>query len=205
METTCRLDCSGLPCPQPVLQTRDALAKGCQRIEVLVDNPAARDNVSRFGRSQGCHIEVEKRSDGNFLVLLTGSADTRVDPETVVACNSDDSAASGIVYVISGDTMGRGDDELGWALLQTFIQTICEIKPLPEKILFYNGGVRLVTKDSGALEALDRLQEQGVTILACGTCLDFFKLKSAIRVGRVTNMLEIMETMLRARKVVSPF
>ena len=101
--------------------------------------------------------------------------------------------------------MGRGDDELGWALLQTYIQTIKDIQPLPEKIIFYNSGVKQVTTESGALEALKHLQDQGVEILACGTCLDFFKLKSAIKVGQISNMYDIMNSMTSADKIVSPY
>lgn len=110
-----------------------------------------------------------------------------------------------MIYVIASDSMGRGSDELGWALLQTYIQTIKDVSPLPEKIIFYNSGVKLVTAASGALEALKQLQAQGVEILACGTCLDFFKLKSAIQVGQISNMHEIMSAMAGADKIVSPY
>jgi selenium metabolism protein YedF len=110
-----------------------------------------------------------------------------------------------MIYVISSDSMGRGSDQLGWALLQTFVQTIKEVRPLPEKIVLYNSGVKLVATESGALEALRQLQAAGVEILACGTCLDFFQLKSAIQVGQISNMLEIMSTMAEADKIVSPF
>jgi selenium metabolism protein YedF len=118
---------------------------------------------------------------------------------------ADSGAEGGLVYVISSASMGRGNDELGWALLQTYIQTICKVRPLPSKILLYNGGVRLVAEESGALHALCALQEQGVEILACGTCLDFFGLTSKIKVGRIANMHEIMSTVSGAAKAVSPF
>jgi selenium metabolism protein YedF len=112
---------------------------------------------------------------------------------------------SGLVYIISSASMGRGNDDLGWALLQTYLQTICKVKPLPTKMLFYNGGVRLVAEESGALNALRALQDQGVEILACGTCLDFFGLKAKIQVGRISNMYEIMTAVAEADKVISPF
>jgi len=89
--------------------------------------------------------------------------------------------------------------------LQTYIQTIKEIKPLPDKILFYNSGVKLVTAASGALNVLEQLQDQGVEILVCGTCLDFLQLKSAMRVGQISNMYAIMDAMASADKLVSPF
>ena len=101
--------------------------------------------------------------------------------------------------------MGRGSDALGWGLLQTFIQTIKDVQPLPEKILLYNGGVKLVTVESGALKALQQLQEKGVEILVCGTCLDFFQLQSAIKVGDISNMYDIMNAMASADKLISPY
>lgn len=94
---------------------------------------------------------------------------------------------------------------MGWALLQTFVQTIKDVTPLPTKIVLYNSGVKLVATKSGALEALRQLQAKGVEILACGTCLDYFQLKSALQVGQISNMHEIMRAMAMADKIVSPF
>ena len=84
------------------------------------------------------------------------------------------------------------------------MQTIASIDPLPEAVILYNSGVRLVTADSGALEALRTLQAKGVEILVCGTCLDFYQLKSAMQVGQISNMFAIMDATVRAAKVVSP-
>ncbi len=194
-------------CPQPVIKTKDFLEQGHQRLEVIVDNEASRDNVTRFARTRGCAIEITELGDGCYrLFLQAGEGDSSEKQDfDVDEYTCDLSAGRGLVYVISAASMGRGSDELGWALLQTYIQTIKDIKPLPVKILFYNGGVRLVAEESGALDALRSLQEQGVEILACGTCLDFFKLTSAIKVGHISNMYDIMSAVNSAAKVVSPF
>lgn len=200
-----KLDCLGLPCPQPVLRTRDALAQGAAMVEVWVDNEASRDNVLRFARSQQHQAVVTTEPGGAFKVIITAGTlppQQTVDP-AVYSCTVPESPC--IVYVIASDTMGRGSDELGWALLQTFIQTIKDVQPLPKRIIFYNSGVRLVTTDSGALEALKHLQNLGVEILACGTCLDFYQLKSALQVGHISNMFTIMNAMIEADKVMSPF
>ncbi|MDR2549497.1 MAG: sulfurtransferase-like selenium metabolism protein YedF [Desulfobulbus sp.] len=199
------LDCIGLPCPQPVLRVKDALEQGARQLEVLVDNEASKNNVLRFAQHQGHTAASTDRPEGCFAILVT-AAETPVpqaDDPDLYRCAPP--AATRLVYVISSDSMGRGSEELGWALLQTYIQTIKEIKPLPDKILFYNSGVKLVTAASGALEALKQLQDQGVEILACGTCLDFFQLKSAMRVGQISNMYTIMDAMASADKLVSPF
>lgn len=199
------LDCTGLPCPQPVLRAKDALEAGAACIEVLVDNEASQNNVARFGRSQGHDVRCLRRGDALYAITITTGEQSAEAPFDADACQCTLSTSSDIIYVISSDSMGRGSDQLGWALLQTFVQTIKDVTPLPTKIVLYNSGVKLVTTESGALEALRQLQAKGVEILACGTCLDYFQLKSALQVGQISNMHEIMSTMATADKIVSPF
>ena len=199
-----RLDCRGVPCPQPVIETKDALERGAARIEVIVDNEASRENVLRFAAGRGCAADVEALEQGCFRLTLQAGDDPASKPFDPADYPCTVGPGSGLVYVISSDSMGRGSEELGWALLQTYIRTIEQVDPLPVKILFYNGGVKLVTEGSGVLDVLRQLQDRGVEILVCGTCLDFFQLKAAIQVGQISNMYEIMTAMSEADKVVSP-
>lgn len=199
------IDCKGLACPQPVIQIKNALEQGADRLQVIVDNEASRENVSRFARSRQCDVKVEPGDDGCFYLTIEAGdtpGENQFDPNDY-PCSLP--VAAGMVYVISSDSMGRGSDELGWALLQTYIQTIEQVDPLPSKIIFYNSGVKLVARQSGALDALAALQKKGVEILACGTCLDFFQLKSEIKIGHISNMYDIMTAMSEAGKLVSPF
>ena len=204
--TSSRLDCRGLACPEPVIRTKESLEQGLTDLEVIVDNEASMKNVTRFARSRGCQVAVSPLADGCYSLRISGCP-VRAAAEGFEAAEyaCETGAGSGLVYVISSDSMGRGSDELGWALLQTYVQTIREVEPLPDRNLLYNGGVKLVTEESGALEALQELQGRGVDILACGTCLDFFGLRSAIRVGEITNMYDIMHSMASASRIVSPF
>lgn len=199
------LDCIGLPCPQPVVRTKEALDQGATLVEVLVDNEASRDNVVRFARSQRHQAEVTAVQGGSFAVRISAGRRGKAAPFDPAAFNCTPPARPRLIYVIASDSMGRGSDALGWGLLQTFIQTIRDVQPLPEKILLYNGGVKLVAVDSGALKALQQLQEKGVEILVCGTCLDFFQLQSAIKVGHISNMYDIMNAMASADKLISPY
>lgn len=199
------LDCIGLSCPQPVLRAKEALEQGAGCIEVLVDNEASKNNVTRFARNQGHEVHCADRTDGTFVLTITAAAVPSSQAISAQDYRCVLPTEEKLIYVIASDSMGRGSDELGWALLQTYIQTIKDVSPLPQKIILYNSGVKLVTTASGALDALKRLQEQGVEILACGTCLDFFKLKSAIQVGQISNMHEIMSSMAAADKIISPY
>ncbi|MDO8946384.1 MAG: sulfurtransferase-like selenium metabolism protein YedF [Desulfocapsaceae bacterium] len=206
------IDCRGLACPEPVLRAKTALEEGVGSFEILVDNEASRDNVLRFGHSRNCRVELTALIDGSFL--LSFPVDKQEGVESSVPFDEADyscaipggvSTECNLVYVIASDSMGRGSDELGWALLQTYIATIKEISPQPSRILFYNGGVKLVATAGKALEALQALEKKGVKILSCGTCLEFFKLEKKLQVGTISNMYEILDSMASADKVVGPF
>ena len=201
------LNCIGLNCPEPVLRAKAQLEKNLQKtFRVVVDNEASRENVLRFGKSQGCEVSAVEGDDDTFLItLIPGDmpGGTESFKEDDYRCDLPEK--SNLVYVISSDSMGRGSAELGWALLQTYVTTIAEVSPLPSHILVYNGGVKLVTTDGKALEALRNLEEKGVVIWVCGTCLEFFKLENERKAGTITNMYDIMNTMASAGKLVSPF
>ncbi len=199
------IDCLGMPCPQPVLRAKQALEEGAYAIEVLVDNEASQNNVARFGRSQGHTVQTVARGNSRFAVTIVANGSLGEMPVVSEDYQCQVPKAMQVLYVISSDTMGRGSEQLGWALLQTYVQTIKDVSPQPHKIVLYNSGVRLVATESGALEALRSLQAAGVEILACGTCLDFYQLKSAMQVGQISNMHEIMTAMAEADKIVSPF
>ncbi len=112
-------------------------------------------------------------------------------------------AGGGTVYVIGGPTMGRGDDALGAKLLGNFLRTLAAVDPKPDALVFYNGAVQLLAEGSAHLEALHALDDAGVDLLACVTCLDFFGLAERLAVGEVSNMRDIVQRTLAAAKVVT--
>lgn len=201
------LDCKGLNCPKPVLQTKAHLEEHAgESFSVIVDNEASRENVLRFGRSQGCVVSVEAADAGSFVITIhPGDATAAKGNFRAEDYDCTIPAGSNMVYIISSDSMGRGSEELGWGLLQTYVSTIEQVDPLPSHIILYNGGVRLAATANKGLEALQNLEEKGVTVWSCGTCLEFFHLEEECKVGSITNMYDIMNTMATAGKVVSPF
>lgn len=154
--------CWGMPCPQPVLRAKQALEEGAYAIEVLVDNEASQNNVTRFGRSQGHTVQTVARGNSRFAVTIVANGSLGEMPVVSEDYQCQVPKAVRVLYVISSDTMGRGSEQLGWALLQTYVQTIKDVSPQPHKIVLYNSGVRLVATESGALEALRSLQAAGV-------------------------------------------
>lgn len=107
------------------------------------------------------------------------------------------------VFIINSEFMGTGDEELGATIMSAFFKKLWASKEKPSAILFYNSGVKLLTKQGGQLDALHQLHAAGVDLIACGTCVDKFGLKNEIAEGRVSGMEELLHTMMQAKKVVT--
>jgi selenium metabolism protein YedF len=192
------VDCRGLSCPQPVIETKQALEK-TDRVIIICDNLAARDNVARFGKSQGGKVAIEEKKDGIYITIekSRGGKQRQEVPVTKTP------ASCPLVIVIPSDQMGRGEEELGRVLIRTFLHTLTEASDRPDTMIFFNTGVKLTVKGSEVLEDLQALEKKGVAILICGTCLDYFGLKQKIAVGLISNMYTITETMLSAGRLVT--
>ena len=107
------------------------------------------------------------------------------------------------VVVVNGDSMGSGDEALGSKLLGNFLRTLAELDPKPGAIVFYNAGVKLLAEGTPLLIELKTLDDAGVDLLGCGTCLDHFGLIGRLAVGEVSNMRAIAGRLLGARSVVT--
>jgi selenium metabolism protein YedF len=116
---------------------------------------------------------------------------------------ADAGTGSGTVVVVSSETMGRGDDALGARLLGNFMRALATTAARPDAVVFYNAAVRLLTPQSVHLDALRALEEAGVDLLACVTCLEYFSLTDQLAVGTVSNMREIVQRSMAASKVMT--
>ena len=99
--------------------------------------------------------------------------------------------------LIQSDVLGRGNDELGELIMSNFLRLLAESPDKPASLIFWNTGVKLVTEGSWALVHLKKLEEQGVEILACSTCLEYFELTDKLKVGQPTNMVKSIATLLQ--------
>lgn len=195
----------GDACPIPVIKTKKAMqgVTGAETIEVLVDNEIAVQNVTKMAQSSGGTVTSEKLAEKEFKVTiqLNGAVQTEKG-DAPVNCVPD--SRRNTVVVISADHMGEGKEDLGKVLLKGFIYALTQLDELPKAILFYNGGAKITTEGSDSLEDLKTLESQGVEIMTCGTCLDYYGLKEKLQVGTVTNMYSIVENMNGADKVIRP-
>jgi len=195
------LDCRGLACPAPVLQTKQLIEKERPGlIKVTVDNEASKQNVSRFLESQNFQIAVEQ--DGAVFHVIGKSDQKGVAPDAFKA-QEPDMEKKKIVVMIATDRMGFGDDELGLKLMLNFIKTLKEMGDELWRLIFVNNGVKLTIDGSQVLAELKELEEGGLLILVCGTCLDHFDLLDRKQVGETTNMLDVVTAMQLADKVIN--
>ena len=194
------IDARGLACPAPVLQTKNAIEEeNLNSIEVLVDNEASRQNVSRFLKSQGFEVSVQER-EGDFHV--TGRREGGVEPEGLAA-EKQDAEKKKIMVMVANNCMGHGDDELGSKLMVSFLKTIKEMGDELWRLVFVNNGVKLTIAGSEVLSVLKEYEKDGLYILVCGTCLTHFNLLDKKQVGETTNMLDIVTAMQLADKVIN--
>ena len=189
-------------CPIPVIKTKKAMQAltGPETIEVLVDNEIAVQNVTKLAKEQGGEVSSEKLGEKEYKVTIKMQGVPAVDAEVV--CTPDQKGD--LIVVVSSDRMGTGNDELGKVLIKGFIYALSQQDNPPETMLFYNGGATLTTEGSDSIEDLKSLEAQGVEILTCGTCLDYYHLKDKLVVGGVTNMYSIVESMAEAGKIIRP-
>lgn len=188
------IDCRGLACPEPVVTTKKALDQLKEgKLIVIVNNSVSCNNVERFALSQGCSVEVEKRGEEFYIhIEKTKRAEkVRGDKRQVV------------VY-INSQFLGVGEDTLGALLMRAFLKTLLDQEVQPYRIIFINSGVRLTSEGSEVLETLKTLSEKGVEILSCGTCLDFYGLKERLKVGVISNMYDILQTLMDADQIIRP-
>lgn len=205
-----RLDERGKQCPLPVIEAKKALEASApgEKVEVVVDNEIAVQNLSKMADHKGLAVCSEKTGDREFLVTITAGEGNDQASETPAAAEevtcTPDGRRKGMVVVLSSNHMGQGDEALGKLLMKGFVFALTQQDMLPETILLYNSGAFLSCEGSDNLEDLKALEAQGVEILTCGTCLNHYGLAEKRQVGGVTNMYEIVEKMTKASVVVRP-
>ena len=202
------LDCRGLACPGPVLRCKECVEKQSPNtLTITVDNQPARENVTRFLTMRGYSVTASAQADGISVLqaAMPGQLDPPAAPPPATAPNLDVStpnAAARTAAFITADTVGRGDPELGEKLMLNFLGTLPELGDRLWRIILVNGGVKLSTIGHPALAKLQALAASGVSILVCGTCLDFFGILDQKAVGETTNMLDVVTSLDMADKVI---
>lgn len=182
----------GLVCPVPVIMTKKALNTIEEGdVAILVDNETAKENLEKLAKEMG-YSYVSSKKDENIQVIIT---------KTLVV-KEEKLEDENIVVVIDSDEMGKGAKELGEVLIKGFVYSLTEMETLPKTIILYNKGVFLATKNENTIEDLKKLEEMGVEIISCGTCVNYYGLQESLKVGTLTNMYTILDRQMKSTKVV---
>lgn len=196
----------GDACPIPVVKTKKAIEAltADETVVVLVDNETALQNVTKAARTMGFEAQQETVSDKEFKITIQVVKGAVAPAEEVPAACCCEGYKKNYVVAVSSDKMGEGSEELGKVLIKAFFFALTQQDELPGTIIFYNGGVKLSTEGSPVLEDLKNLAAQGVEVISCGTCLNFYQLSEKLAVGEVSNMYDIVEHLRKADVVVKP-
>ncbi|WP_031388787.1 sulfurtransferase-like selenium metabolism protein YedF [Desulfonatronum thiodismutans] len=198
------LDCKGLPCPQPVLQCKQYIdAQQPKIVSVEVDNEAALQNVTRFLENQGYRVGNEQTAQNEWRITGEREAGAQADKAQADQTATPAQDTKTLIF-LTAPGIGEGDPGLGEKLMLNFLATLPEMGPQLWRMILVNGAVRLAVQDSPCLEALQKLEAAGVTILVCGTCLTHFELLDKKAVGQTTNMLDVVTSLQLAEKVIRP-
>lgn len=200
----------GKACPMPVILTKRAMKEfPNEDLKILVDNKIATQNLTKMADQLGFKTNVEQSGVSSYVVQLTKeSTDVEsfsqvIEQESVLLEKEKSSQKQPYIVSIHSEIIGNGSEELGSTLMKSFFFSLSEQEQLPEKILFYNGGAKLTAKGSPILQDLQAMASEGVEILTCGICVEFFALEDKLMVGEATNMYRIVE-LQSSYKTVSP-
>lgn len=201
------VDCRGLLCPQPLINTKKALKEATKDeiIEIIIDNATSCQNVSHFLSDNSIPFSL-KEENGIYTLSIspTGEGFTpKREAEEYCEVSFPNKFGSYIV-VLTANMMGSGNEDLGKILMKGFLNTLPSLDKLPQEIICYNSAVTLAVKGTDTAMSLTRLHTMGVKITLCGTCVDFYGLKDNLEVGTISNMLYIAERLSSGILIVKP-
>jgi selenium metabolism protein YedF len=196
---TIKVDARGLDCPEPVILSKKALSDIEQGdVIVQVDSEVAKENIARMAKHEGCAVTIKEHGKQGFELHLT-------KPEPGEKHRASETRAKGdeesVAYLFDSDFIGT-NRELGKILVNGFLNAISSLPHKKNSIIFISNGVKLTTRGSYVLEALGKMHDRGYAMLICGTCLDYFKIRDKVKVGTISNAVEIVQTLIRAGKVI---
>jgi selenium metabolism protein YedF len=208
------LNMLGKPCPIPVVEAKKVLLQG-QDVTVLVDNSIAVQNLEKMAAGLGFDFSYKQQGDTEFAVTIMvkaggckpsscqAAAPLAASLAAADAVCGSGGAGTGVIFLITGDQIGISAEEPGRKLMQTFLYSLAQLPKGPELILLMNAGVKLAAQGSEVLDNLKILAANGTDIRSCGQCLNYYGLTEKLAVGKITNMMEIVEFLTSSRRTVT--
>ena len=204
------VDARGKLCPQPLMMTRKAVMESSknEEIEIVMDNETACSNVETYLTESNVKYSVSSNNEEQHISFVV-DGEEKIDANKEIVCpipekKIKNNIREGYVVAIKSEYMGEGDVELGELLLRAYINTLSENDFLPQTIILYNNGVKIALSDRDTSRSLEEMEKKGVELILCGTCIDFYKLKPEIKIGKISNMFVIADKLSKAINIVYP-
>ena len=201
------VDTRGQLCPAPLIAAKKALKEIAlgESFDVLTDNQTSFNNLCRFLKDNNTDFSVSE-SGGVWTLTVTKNTGEVSPARTEDFRDSTNThfEKGNYVIVITSDKMGEGDDDLGHLLMGYFIKAVKDLDRLPQKMVFYNNGVKLATNNSPVISHLKDLEKMGVELMLCATCVNHYSIESVVGAGTMSNLYAIAEVMASAGKIVRP-
>ncbi|MFI3267465.1 MAG: sulfurtransferase-like selenium metabolism protein YedF [Rikenellaceae bacterium] len=203
------IDTKGKQCPIPIIMTKKGIksAPEGEKIEVILDNDTSCLNLSNFLTEMKIQFNTKIVAGETIITFYKGEGVIVKNDASDEVCSvvNSDVSMSNYAIVIKSETMGDGDVELGTLLMRAFVSTVCESElDLPKYVLLYNSGVKLAVDGSDIALRLKELEQKGVRIIVCGTCVDYYGLKQQVPQHYIGNMFKIVDTLNKVSKVIYP-
>jgi len=195
------VNAKGLPCPQPVIKTKETLesVKEGEKIKVILDNEASFRNVQKFVNAQKHKIVSVEKKGNEYIIIIEKVGD--ISKDVPISCEIQNKKKQDLFVIIATDTMGK-EENLGKILMKAYFETMLAHNLLPDKIFFMNKGVFLTTLDEEIIPILKELENKGVEIFSCGTCLKYYQLEEKLKVGHRAGTDVYLEGIFYSKKTV---
>ena len=187
-----QIDCRNLACPEPVIRTKNALdgLKVGEKLEILVNSIAPKENISRFLKNQNVEFSVLQNGAETKITAVKGESKLELTNFDEFVCEITPKTKKTVVY-LNEEYAGSGD--VGVGLLAKFLGALLQVEK-PEYVICVNNAVKMTTNRAHpSFKPLKDLEAAGVKILSCGSCLEAYKLVGDLSVGEISNAYEIMQ------------
>ena len=197
------VDARGLPCPQPVLKTKQVIESVSQgeEIQILIDNEVSLKNVQKFVNFQGHQIVSISQKENYYIIQIKKTSST--PKEISISCElaQQKEGKKNLFLIITSNKIGE-EKELGKILMKGFFETMLVHELLPDRIFFMNKGVFLTTTEEEFVSIIKELEKKGVEVFTCGTCLKYFNLEDKLQVGHRAGTDLYLEAIFSFKKVI---
>lgn len=187
-----QIDCRNLACPEPVIRTKNVLdgLKVGEKLEILVNSIAPKENISRFLKNQNVEFSVLQNGAETKITAVKGESKLELTNFDEFVCEITPKTKKTVVY-LNEEYAGSGD--VGVGLLAKFLGALLQVEK-PEYVICVNNAVKMTTNRAHpSFKPLKDLEAAGVKILSCGSCLEAYKLVGDLSVGEMSNAYEVMQ------------